>query len=177
MKHAPLRRFILPPFAVAVALLLTACGGGGDASAPRAFNDADVTFLQNMLPHHSQAVEMAEQVGDRTSRPELLELADQVIATQSDEVEVMRGLLEQAGAEPMEGMDDMSMPGMMGEQEMAELEGLRDQQFDLAFLRMMTEHHQGAIEMAETELADGDNLKPSSSPRRSRTPSAPRWNR
>lgn len=128
------------------------------SEAPSAFNDADVTFLQNMIPHHAQAVEMAELVPDRTTRPELLAFAEQVVADQSGEVERMRGLLEDAGAEaPMEGMDSMSMPGMMGEAEMAELEGLADAEFDLAFLRMMTAHHEGAIEMAEAELADGVN--------------------
>lgn len=104
---------------------------------------------------------MAELVADRTSRPELRGFADQVIATQSAEVEQMNALLEEASADPMDGMgsEDMAMPGMMGEAEMAELEGLRDTAFDLAFVPMMTAHHEGAIEMAETELADGVNAE------------------
>lgn len=153
------RRLALPVSALALAVLLAGCGTSEEAAA---FNDADVSFLRSMTPHHEQAVEMAELVADRTRRPELRGFAEQVIATQSAEVEQMNGLLEAAGEDPVGGMDHGmdgadQMPGMMDEAQMAELEGLRDQAFDLAFLEMMAEHHQGAIEMAGTVLADGVN--------------------
>jgi len=129
---------------------------GGDV----ALNEADVTFLQMMVPHHEQANEMAEMVEASTDRPELAELAATILSTQTAEIEQMNGLLEAAGEDPaMGGMDmgGMEMPGMMDESQMAELMGLRDQAFDLAFVDMMTEHHTGAIEMAQTVLADGEN--------------------
>jgi uncharacterized protein (DUF305 family) len=133
-------------------------------AAATGLNEADVTFLQNMVPHHLQAVEMAEMVPNQTSRPELLELSGTIISTQSAEVDQMNGLLEAAGEEPvmeMEGMDHsmggMDMPGMMDQAAMDELAQLRDQEFDLAFLGAMTEHHAGAIEMAEQVLEEGEN--------------------
>ncbi len=179
MTAAPARRLALPTSALVLAALLTACGGGSTSAgtppepaedvaappsaAPTAFAESDVTFLQDMIPHHAQAVEMAQLAADRTTRPELLTFADQVIADQSREVDRMEALLETAGAEPaahMGGMDHGgSMPGMMTAAEMTELEGLRDAEFDLAFLRMMTAHHEGAIEMAEAQQAGGANLE------------------
>lgn len=92
-----------------------------------------------MVPHHSQAVEMGGLVADRTTRPELREFADRVVADQSGEVDRMNALLEEAGADSaMQGMDDGGMSGMMSDADMAELEGLAGDAFDLAFLRMMT---------------------------------------
>ena len=70
----------------------------------------------------------------------------------------MRGWLRSWGKpEARAGMDhdQMAMPGMMDRGEMDELEGLKGARFDLAFIDMMTRHHQGAIEMANTELRDG----------------------
>jgi len=135
-----------------------------DEAASAGLNEADVAFLQNMVPHHRQAVEMAEMVPDQTTRPELLELSGAIISSQSAEVDRMNGLLEAAGEEPameMEGMDHsagaMDMPGMMAPADMDELARLRGQEFDLAFLDMMTEHHQGAIEMAEQVLEEGED--------------------
>lgn len=125
-------------------------------------NDADVTFLQGMVPHHSQATEMAEMVPDRTDDPEVNSLADEIVAAQTEEIETMNGLLEQAGedpVEPMGGMDTsgMDMSGMMSDEQMGELERLEGEPFVQLWTQMMTEHHQGAIESAQTVLADGEN--------------------
>lgn len=125
-------------------------------------NEADVTFLQMMIPHHEQAVEMASLVEGRTDRPELVEPADAIIATQNAEVEEMNGLLAAADAEPAGGMDQMpsmSMPGMMDQSEMDEMTALEGDAFVAAFLEAMTTHHQGAIEMAETVLDEGTNAE------------------
>jgi uncharacterized protein (DUF305 family) len=144
------------------AVLLAACsqGGGEQGSAPAtaAPNDADVTFTQNMIPHHQQAIEMTELVDTHTRRTELRTLADRIAASQGQEVSLMQGWLQAWGkpAAP-QGMDHggMHMPGMMSEAEMRQLMATRQQDFDLTFLEMMTAHHQGAIEMANTELRDG----------------------
>ena len=149
--------------AVAAMALLAACGqtADKDAQAPAAPqpNQADVTFAQSMIPHHQQAIEMAELIDGRTDRPELAKLAKDVSATQSAEVSQMQGWL-QAWGKPAGGMGEMDhgaspTPGMMGQAEMDELMGLKGTRFDLAFVDMMTRHHQGAIEMATTELGAG----------------------
>jgi uncharacterized protein (DUF305 family) len=151
-----MRRIVL---ALVAAILLAACnqGGGeqGGGSAPSAPNDADVTFTQNMIPHHQQAIEMAKLVDAHTKRPELRKLADSIVASQGQEVTLMRGWLKSWGkpATP-EGMNHQ-MPGMMNEADMQQLRVTNGDDFDLLFLDMMTAHHEGAIEMASTELGDG----------------------
>jgi uncharacterized protein (DUF305 family) len=148
--------------AVAAMGLLAACGKAADNSGAPASsqpNQADVAFVQVMIPHHQQAIEMAGPIDGRTDRPELTKLARDVTSTQRAEVSRMQGWL-QAWGKLASGMGEMDhgaspMPGMMGQAEMDELMGLQGTRFDLAFLGMMTRHHQGAIEMATTELGAG----------------------
>jgi uncharacterized protein (DUF305 family) len=154
-------------FATLVAALplvaLAACSGS-DASSVKAFNDADVSFAQEMIPHHRQATEMAELADGRTTTPQVLELATGIIAAQQPEIDSMSSWLESwdqavpSESGDMEGMDHGSasdMPGMMSDDDMSRLEALSGTAFDDEFLTMMIEHHQGAIEMASTEEADG----------------------
>ena len=155
----------LAVLASVVVLTLAACGSDRSSAGSAAFNDADVEFLQGMVPHHSQAVAMAELVPDRTDRPELNELAETIISTQNEEIEQMNTVLSDAGAEPVEGGMDhggmteggMTMSGMMDDQQMQDLESSEGQDFELMFLDMMTAHHQGAIEAAEQVLDAGEN--------------------
>ena len=155
----------LAVLASVVVLTLAACGSDRSSAGSAAFDDADVEFLQGMVPHHSQAVAMAELVPDRTDRPELNELAETIISTQNEEIEQMNTLLSDAGAEPVEGGMDhggmteggMTMTGMMDDQQMQDLESAEGQDFELMFLDMMTAHHQGAIEAAEQVLDGGEN--------------------
>jgi uncharacterized protein (DUF305 family) len=148
--------------ALAAAILLAACSqGGGDqggAPATAAPNDADVTFTQNMIPHHQQAIEMAKLVDTHTKRAKLRTLADRIVASQGQEITQMQSWLRtwDKPATPA-GMDHatMQMPGMMSKADMRQLRVTKDKDFDLMFLDMMTAHHQGAIEMANTELRDG----------------------
>jgi uncharacterized protein (DUF305 family) len=154
-----MRRSLL---ALVAAVLLTACNqrGGDQGSAPAtaAPNDADVTFTQRMIPHHQQAIEMAKAVDARTKRPQLRTLADAVTVSQGQEVTLMQRWLQDWGkpATP-QGMDHGAghMPGMIGEAQMRQLMATKNQEFDLAFVDLMTTHHQGAIDMATTELRDG----------------------
>lgn len=118
---------------------------------------------------------------ERTQRSELEEFARGVVDTQSAEIQELSGLLEAAGEDPddMPAMDhddaDMEqMPGMMSQDDMAALEALQGPEFDLAFLRMMTEHHEGAIEMAQTVLADARTRRSKTSPTGSSPISRPR---
>ena len=138
-------------------------GSASDADAgSTALSEAEVTFLTGMIPHHRQAVEMAELVADRTDRPELNSLADAIITTQNAEIETMSGLLESAGeevpaddAEHGGGMDMGGDSTLMSAEDMEALAALSDEEFDLRFVEMMIEHHTSAIEQAETVLAAG----------------------
>ena len=154
-----------------VAAVLSACGSpdnGGvidqsEQSSPAAFNAADVSFAQMMIPHHEQAVEMAELAVDRAESQEVNDLAAEIEAAQAPEIETMRGWLEEwgesvnTGMEGMEGMAGMEgMEGMMSEEQMAALEAASGQAFDELFLTQMREHHEGAVMMAEEELEKGE---------------------
>ena len=158
-----MRRILL---ALAAAFLLAACNqGGGDqeqgtAPAEAAPGDADVSFTQNMIPHHQQAIEMAKLVDNHTDRPELRKLADSIVSSQGQEITQMQEWLRswskpETPAEGHGGHGDTEMPGMMSEADMRRLMEATGTEFDLAFVEMMAAHHQGAIDMANTELKDG----------------------
>ena len=129
----------------------TSASPGGDQH-----NDADVAFVQGMIPHHEQAVEMAELAFTRADDSRVKELASTIKEAQEPEIETMTAWLDQWG-EAMDmgehGADDMG--GTMSEGEMAELESATGPAFDRAFLEMMIEHHRGAIAMAEREMENG----------------------
>jgi uncharacterized protein (DUF305 family) len=154
-----MRRILL---ALAAAIVLAACSQGGEeqgsAPATPAPNDADVTFAQNMIPHHQQAIDMAKLVDTHTERPELRQLASSIVTAQGQEITQLQGWLSSWGkpATP-EGMGHggMEMPGTMSEADMNRLMDLNEADFDLAFVEMMAAHHQGAIDMAKTELEEG----------------------
>lgn len=142
-----------------------ALAGCGDEPATAAHNDADVTFAQEMIPHHQQAVEMAALAESRAADPEVRELAAAIEAAQEPEIETMTGWLEAWDEEvPAGSMDhgdrghgSEAMPGMMSAEEMADLEQPEGTEFDRLFLEMMVEHHSGALEMARTEQAEGEH--------------------
>ena len=131
------------------------------------FNMADVMFARMMYPHHAQAIEMAEMVDGRTDNPELIALAAEIEAAQQPEMDQMVTWLEEWGqpgpAPSMGGMPDMggmnhgSGSGMMSDEDMASLTTLSGAELDREWLTMMIEHHEGAIEMAESEISDGSN--------------------
>ena len=156
---------ILATLVAATALTtMAACGGSDDAAS--SFNDADVTFAQEMIPHHRQATDMAKlAVGGRTENKEVLDLAEKILAAQEPEINTMSGWLKSwdkevpSGDGGMDGMDHGSsssdMPGMMSDDQMAALEAAIGDEFAQEFLTMMIAHHEGAIEMAKTEVKDG----------------------
>ncbi|MGV9819613.1 DUF305 domain-containing protein [Nocardia xishanensis] len=130
-------------------------------SAVRAdFNNADVTFLEMMYPHHAQAVEMAKLVPSHTQNPQLLALAADVEKAQAPEMEQISSLLRSFGKPaPTAGgeHEGHGMPGMMSAEQMSALQAASGAEFDRMWLEMMIQHHAGAIDMAKTELADGVN--------------------
>ncbi len=126
--------------------------------------DADLAFARDMIPHHQQALEMARMAPDHTEDPEILELAAEIEAAQDPEIDQMTGWLESWGEDaPPTSMDhgamghgtDEEMPGMMSAAEMTELESLEGVEWERMFLTMMIRHHEGAIEMARTQIETG----------------------
>lgn len=159
-------RAVVPALGLAV-VLGAACSSSDDPSTVDAggqttaeetaeHNDADINFAQMMIPHHEQAVEMAQLAASRADSEDVKDLATRIQAAQSPEIEEMTGWLAAWGedVEPMGGMDDAGS-GMMSDAEMTELEAASGARFDRMFLEMMVAHHTSAIEMAEAELTDG----------------------
>lgn len=141
-----------PVFALALGLAATlvlgACGGG--AATGRA---ADIEFAQMMIPHHEQAVEMADLALARATSGPVAGLARQVKDAQGPEIRTMESWLKAWGAsrstDPGHSSHD---DGMMSDQQMAGLEGLGGAAFDKEWLTMMIEHHEGAVTMAKDVL-------------------------
>ncbi|GAA2575127.1 MULTISPECIES: DUF305 domain-containing protein [Streptomyces] len=128
-------------------------------------NAADVAFAKGMIPHHRQAVEMAGLAPDRAGSAEVKKLAADIEKAQGPEIRTLSGWLTSWGEEvPAEGAMDHSMhdmggtggmDGMMTAEEMTGLEDASGKAFDTAFLELMVKHHEGAVDMARTERADG----------------------
>jgi uncharacterized protein (DUF305 family) len=163
-----------------LALTAAACGSAdsGDTAtavqtAPNGdvIDTADVQFATNMIPHHAQAVQMVVMTQGRPLEPAVQKLADSIRDAQVPEVETMSGWLTDwekevpatsldhtNGGHDMHGMGGMSaddMPGMMTSEEMDQLENASDADFQDLWLTMMIKHHEGAIDMARTEIAEG----------------------
>ncbi|GAA1112186.1 MULTISPECIES: DUF305 domain-containing protein [Streptomyces violaceusniger group] len=189
------RRLALVGIVAAGGLLLAGCGGDGDtkgmdhasakesatsevtstseataSSAAGAFNDADVSFAQMMIPHHEQALEMAGLADDRASNARIKSLAGQIEKAQDPEITTLKSWLkgwgepEKASSGEMPGMhhgasDKSAMGGMMSEEDMRKLKAAKGSAFDRAFASMMIDHHKGAIAMAKDEKKNGRNAK------------------
>jgi uncharacterized protein (DUF305 family) len=168
---------LLQPLALLLTLgLVSACRGGGAAapllqpgapgSETRAitpdmaadlsgvsFTNADVRFMQGMIGHHSQAVEMVALVASRTASEDMKRLALRIELSQSDEIAMMKRWLTDRGQKLPDphahhhpgGM----MPGMLSAEEMSRLAAATGAEFDRLFLSGMIKHHQGALTMVE----------------------------
>ncbi|WP_295702792.1 DUF305 domain-containing protein [Lapillicoccus sp.] len=192
-----LRRAALSVVAAATAVALTACGSSSTAGDPAQgmpgmtgsssaastapvgpaasgpHNPADVAFAVGMIPHHRQAVTMAEMALTQATDSTVRSLATSIKAAQDPEIQAMSGWLTGWGqAVPASGhnMSQMGastsdnsetggsgMGGMMSDQEMGQLSGTSGAAFDRLWLQLMTTHHQGAVAMARTELTEGAN--------------------
>ncbi|GGX41996.1 DUF305 domain-containing protein [Streptomyces chryseus] len=172
-----IRRLAAAAAAATAAVVLAACGGNDSSaghdghdrtsspstSAPAEQgeqNAADVTFAKGMIPHHRQAVEMAELAETRAQSAEVKKLAAEIKKAQDPEIKTLSGWLTSWGEDvPKEDESaehgGHSMSGMMTPEEMDKLEKSSGKAFDTAFMEMMIKHHEGAIEMAKTEQADG----------------------
>ena len=135
----------------------TTGGGTSGAELPDEVNDADVAFVQGMIPHHEQAIEMSEMVIANGDDPTVIALAEQINTAQGPEIDQMNTWLDEWGIEPTgsDGMDGMD--GMMSDDEMNAMSDTMGADLDRMFLEMMIRHHEGAIQMAEVELDEGSN--------------------
>lgn len=145
--------------ALGTALALTACGQASEeaagTSSQEQHNEADVNFAQMMIPHHEQAVEMADLADDRAGE-EVGQMSEEIRDAQGPEIEQMQQMLQDWGADSDEDMDHSGMAGMLSDEQMEELATSEDEEFDTLFLELMIEHHEGAVDMAETVLEEGN---------------------
>lgn len=114
---------------------------------------ADVKFMQGMIGHHRQAVEMSALVPSRTTSPSLRLLAERIDVSQADEIKMMEQWLKDRG-QPLPGehahhAPGGMMPGMLTPEEMARLAAANGPEFDRLFLEGMIRHHDGAITMVQ----------------------------
>jgi uncharacterized protein (DUF305 family) len=165
----------LAAVAAALTLTLAGCASSESSADPSGFNDADVDFATDMIQHHAQALVMVDMTMGRDLDPEMVELTEEIRAAQAPEIEQMADWLEDwdqpvpetsrdhanAHADDHGGDDgaqmDADMPGMMSAEEMDALEDASGEEFRTMWLEMMIEHHQGAVEMAETVVEEGQN--------------------
>lgn len=144
------------------------------------FSEDDVVFLQNMIPHHSQAVTLAELVEGRTNTPDLLEISGRIKASQADEIKFMRDwLITRGQTAPDTGADTghsahaghgaghvmsdemMARMGMASAAQINQLTMLEGVAFDKLFYELMIRHHEGAVSMVEDlQLLPGSAYDP-----------------
>lgn len=173
-RNTFLRRALFGVAATASVGILAACGGDGmggmdhgnqpaaTASAGATFVEADVSFAQNMIAHHEQAVQMSTLAETQAKDPELKALAAQIKAAQAPEITTMTAWLNAWGqpiVPPGGHGGGHAMPGMVSEADMKALEAATGTDFDRLFARAMIAHHNGAIQMAQEEQVKGTNLE------------------
>lgn len=170
--RSSVRRIVLMGATVALTGLLAACGGTSSNTSPgmdghgmssatsatsaMAGRSGDVMFAQMMIPHHQQAVEMAEiALAKADASSEVRELATAIKQAQDPEIQTMTGWLQKWGAAtPTGGMAHGGMgSGMMSDADMEALKRAGGKAFDQKWVSMMIDHHEGAIDMARQVLA------------------------
>lgn len=160
-----MKRTLMSAIALAGALALAGCSGSENpeqhtaAGEHAGHNDADVMFAQMMIPHHEQAIEMADVVLARPDAdPQVAELATQIKAAQAPEIEELDGWLDTWGAERTAEHDGHAgMDGMMSEEDLQALGAATGTEADRLFLEQMVAHHEGAVEMAQAQVESGED--------------------
>ncbi len=153
---------------VAVGAIIAGCGSSNSARSTA--NAADRAFVQQMIPHHMMAVQMAQTANQRGDHPQIKTLAASIIRDQQTEIAQMTPIAQKLGVTP----DAMPMGGQMSGGMMSDAQALgismsqmgmsmnmtslgSARPFDRAFIDMMIPHHQGAVRMAHAELAKGND--------------------
>jgi len=163
----------LASMSLAAALLLAGCSTGTDGgmagmdhrtastsptpSASFDANSADQLFVQMMIRHHQQAIEMADMILDKDGvDSRVSDLAEQIKDAQGPEIDTMQGWLGDWGVDSGHA-HSMGDDGMMSQDDMTALKNATGTDAARLFLEGMIGHHEGAISMAMTELAGGQN--------------------
>ncbi|MFC6288469.1 DUF305 domain-containing protein [Nocardioides sp. GCM10027113] len=134
------------------------------------WNHADVAFMQMMIWHHAQALEMSDLAADRAGSPQVRALAERIRAAQGPEIMSMAAWLDERGMEvPRADQDAESwdhaahghdgMAGMLTDAEMEQLAAASGSEFDRLFLEGMIGHHEGALEMADHVTVEGEDFR------------------
>ncbi|MFJ2028121.1 DUF305 domain-containing protein [Streptosporangium sp. NPDC087985] len=131
----------------------------------RLYTEADVRFMQGMIPHHAQALVMAGLVPTRTARKDLTLLAERIKVSQQDEIKLMQRWLQERLKQVPNGYSGHIhggglMPGMLTDGQLAELEKANGAEFDKLFVQFMIYHHTGALGMVEKLFADNGGQEP-----------------
>ena len=122
-------------------------------------NGTDMLFAQGMIPHHAQAVEMSEMMLQKQGMDaQITALAEKIKAAQGPEIERMTGWLK-AWNESTQTAGGHSMSGMMGEDDLKELDAAQGTEAAKLFLTQMIAHHEGAVEMANAEVRSGKSAE------------------
>lgn len=126
-----------------------------DAASDGRFDVDALLFAQNMIPHHQQALELADLAAANSTNPDVLAIAEEIRAAQDPEIAQMKAWLDEVGLTA--ATDHLAhMDGMLSDAQMAALAAARGADFDRLFLEGMIEHHRGAISMAEQVLTNAN---------------------
>lgn len=172
MTSTPVR-IVAVTAALATAAVVASCSTGEDhaqrAASPTTavetiavHNADDIMFAQMMIPHHQQAIDLAAMAAVHTTNQAVRILAARIAGEQQPEIDAMKALLLQWDVDP-NAMGDHSghgaaMQGMVDDATMTKLRSLNGPEFDTLWLQAMINHHQGAIEMAKAEIANGKSV-------------------
>jgi uncharacterized protein (DUF305 family) len=158
-------RHVIPWLSLAVAASLSTAAAQAPPPPKRDYAPADVHFMSGMIYHHAQAILIAGWAQSHGASPTMQTLCDRIVASQKDEIDLMSRWLATRG-EPVPHPDpehmmmpEMEMdathmmPGMLNAQQLAQLDSTHGPDFDETFLRLMIQHHQGAITMVNQLFA------------------------
>jgi uncharacterized protein (DUF305 family) len=115
------------------------------------YTKADVEFMQGMIAHHSQAIVMSRMAESHGANPQVLKLSNKIDQSQVPEIRIMQGWLRRNNqfAPDTSSWHNMTMPGMLTAAQLEELDAAKGVAFDRAYLRLMIQHHVGALKMVE----------------------------
>ncbi|WP_162799225.1 DUF305 domain-containing protein [Nocardioides sp. 616] len=144
-------------------------GGAVTTEEPAPWNHSDIAFVQMMIPHHAQALEMSRLAPERAENRQVRGLAERIEAAQAPEILLMASWLEEQNIDVPSAAEDPldydhgahghdGMEGMLTPRELKELAAARGRAFDRLYLSSMIRHHEGALMMADRVAVDGSAL-------------------
>jgi uncharacterized protein (DUF305 family) len=113
------------------------------------YTEADVRFMQGMIAHHAQAIHMSRLAAAHGANPRVVKFANKIDQSQLAEIRLMQEWLRANGqfAPDTSSWRHMSMPGMLTDEQLQQLDAARGAEFDRLFLTLMIQHHRGALQM------------------------------